>query len=80
MREMAIKVKVVYDKKYNAIGVYVYGLERLFETLRKYRFEQGDDEDGVLWWFGYPEDIEDIAKFIDELKKVADSVEYVEKQ
>ena len=70
-----IKIVVVNNKK--TINVYIHGLEKIFEVLRKYNFEQGDEND-VLWWFGYPEDV-DLTKLIDELKKVA-IVEYVEEQ
>jgi hypothetical protein len=60
--------------------VYIYGLERIFEILKKYNFEQGDEENGILWWFGYPEDVKDMEKFIDELKRANVNVEYVEEQ
>jgi hypothetical protein len=74
-----IKVVVAYNKKHETINVYIYGLERLFKILKNYGFEQGDDENGVLWWFGYPEDV-DMTKFLDELRKTTASVEYVEEQ
>jgi hypothetical protein len=77
---MAVKVVVVYNRRYQTINVYIHGLEELFKILKKYNFEQGDEEDGTLWWFGYPEDVKDMMTFVEELKKVADSVEYVEEQ
>ena len=73
-----IKIVVAYNKKYNTVNVYIHGLEKIFEVLRKYNFEQGDEND-VLWWFGYPEDV-DLAKLIDDLRRVATNVEYVEEQ
>jgi hypothetical protein len=73
-----IKIKVVYSRRHETINIYIYGLEQVFKILEKYGFEQGDGENGVLWWFGYPEDVGDIMKFVDELKKTNAIVEYVE--
>jgi hypothetical protein len=76
-----IRVKVV--RKHDSIDVYIYGLEKIYYVLRKHGFEQGDDEDGVLTWFWYADDV-NVAKFIDELKQVIGAenveVEYVEEQ
>jgi hypothetical protein len=76
-----IRVKVVVNREHGGIDVYIYGLERIYEVLKKHGFEQGDDEDGVLTWFWYVEDV-DVAKLINELKEVvgAENVEYVEEQ
>jgi hypothetical protein len=76
-----IRVKVVVNREHGGIDVYIYGLERIYEVLKKHGFEQGDDEDGVLTWFWYVEDV-DVAKLIDELKQVvgAENVECVEEQ
>jgi ribonucleotide monophosphatase NagD (HAD superfamily) len=74
-----VKVVIVYNKRHGTVNVYVRGLEKVFEILEKYGFERGDEENGVLWWFGYPEDV-DMEKFIDELRRINVSVEYVEEQ
>jgi hypothetical protein len=76
---MEIKAVVVYNKEYGTINVRVYGLEKVFETLKRHGFEQGDEEDGVLTWFWYSEDV-DIKKLVDELRRTGISVEYVEEQ
>ncbi len=74
-----IKVKIVLNKKHGDIDVYVYGFEKIYEVLKRHGFEQGDEEDGVLTWFWYVEDV-DVQKLIDELKQVVgeENVEYVE--
>jgi hypothetical protein len=71
----------VLNKSSGNIDVYIHGLEKVFEILKKHGFEQGDDEDGVLTWFWYVEDV-NVTKLIDELKQVvgAENVEYVEEQ
>jgi hypothetical protein len=74
-----IKVKVVHNKKYGVINVYIEGLEKVFEILKRHGFEQGDEENGVLTWFWYSEDV-NIEKLIDELKRIGIIVEYVEEQ
>jgi hypothetical protein len=74
-----IRVKVV--RKHGNIDVYIYGFEKIYKVLRKHGFEQRDDENGVLTWFWYADDV-NVTKFIDELKQVigAENVEYVEEQ
>jgi hypothetical protein len=75
---VGMKIVIVYSKRHGTINVYVH-LEEIIGILKKYNFEQGDEGDeGVLWWFGYPEDI-DLSKLIDDLRRVA-IVEYVEEQ
>jgi hypothetical protein len=70
---------VVVNKTHDGIDVHIHGLERIYEVLKKHGFEQGDDEDGVLTWFWYVEDV-NVEKLIDDLKKIvgAENVEYVE--
>jgi hypothetical protein len=76
-----IKIKIVVNRKRGDIDVYIYGLEKVYEILKKHGFEQGDEEDGILTWFWYLEDV-DVEKLIDELKEMvgAENVEYVEEQ
>jgi ribonucleotide monophosphatase NagD (HAD superfamily) len=78
-----MRIKIVINKKRGNIDVYVYGLEKVFETLRKHGFEQGDEEDGVLTWFWYLEDV-DVEKLVNDLKRTAGAenveVEYEEEQ
>jgi hypothetical protein len=80
VRQM-IRVKVVVNKTHGGIDVYIHGLEEIYKVLKKHGFEQGDDEDGVLTWFWYVEDV-NVEKLIDDLKKIvgAENVEYVEEQ
>jgi hypothetical protein len=74
-----IKIKVVVNRKRGNVDVRVHGLEKVYEVLKRHGFEQGDDEDGVLTWFWYIEDV-DVARLIDELKEAvgAENVEHVE--
>ncbi len=76
-----IRVKIVVNKKRGDVDIYIHGLEKIYEVLKKHGFEQGDEEDGVLTWFWYLEDI-NVEKLIEELKQVvgAENVEYVEEQ
>jgi hypothetical protein len=75
-----IKIVVVYNKKHDVINIYIHGLEKIFKILEKYKFEQSDEENGVITWFGYPEDVKDMEKFINELRGTNAIVEYVEEQ
>ncbi len=74
-----IRVKIVVNKKHGDVDIYIHGLEKIYEVLKRHGFEQGDDEDGVLTWFWYLEDV-DIKKLVDDLKKIlgAENVEVIE--